>query len=537
VLSQLGIDGPGEFGFAFPTCDGQLFQIDKSSSALVTRIKHFHQILTSTGIACLGLLVCLAAISNESYWIDEAGTAVKAVQPTIRDWWHSMTAEGNSNLQLPLYLLFVWGWEKLSGLNEFALRAGNAPWFLLGLLAMWRALAINPPLRKGMILVALCSPFAWYYLDEARPYAMQIGLSFVVFAALFRLGAERDELAKESQWVVVLCLGSLLLAASGMLAMLWLGAFLGAAVFSTSGSQLRRLVRSHRPWLGLTAVALFAVGFYYLWTMSLGARATDVGGTNVKNLAFIFYELLGFTGLGPGRLSIRADGLTAFHPWLPELLLYGLTILVVLAAGWRQITAWLSLRARWCWSLAFVLVLAFIMVVGIAVRFRVLGRHCTPILPLGVFVLGAGVAELLKQKNRRGQLVVAAFVGLSLASCLSQRFCERHAKDDYRGAVAIAQQALAHDERVWWNADKNGAVVYHLPLSTNPGDTKVAFELANPTLEFIASLAPPDVIIASRPDVYDANGALAEMVAQTNYKQVAVLPAFIIWEKTSGPND
>jgi len=30
-----------------------------------------------------------------------------------------------------------------------------------------------------MGLVALCCPFAWYYLNEARPYAIQLSASMV----------------------------------------------------------------------------------------------------------------------------------------------------------------------------------------------------------------------------------------------------------------------------------------------------------------------------------------------------------------------
>jgi hypothetical protein len=38
------------------------------------------------------------------------------------------------------------------------------------------------------------------------------------------------------------------------------------------------------------------------------------------------------------------------------------------------------------------------------------------------------------------------------------------------------------------------------------------------------------VIIASRPDVYDGGGALAEFVAQAHYRPVTNLMAFTVWE-------
>ena len=132
---------------------------------------------TMSVLVMAGLLVCLTAINTQSYWIDEAGTAYKAMQPTLPDWWHAMRAEGNSNLQLPAYLLFAWVWEKLAGLDEFALRAGNGLWFLPGLVVMALALKRTSLWCWGVALALLFSPFAWYYLNEARPYAMQIGVS------------------------------------------------------------------------------------------------------------------------------------------------------------------------------------------------------------------------------------------------------------------------------------------------------------------------------------------------------------------------
>ena len=45
--------------------------------------------------------------------------------------------------------------------------------------------------------MALFCPFAWYYLDEARPYAMQLGASLLVVASLARLA--RDSAMAEAR--------------------------------------------------------------------------------------------------------------------------------------------------------------------------------------------------------------------------------------------------------------------------------------------------------------------------------------------------
>ena len=46
-----------------------------------------------------------------------------------------MVAEKMSDLQMPLYMAYVWGWARLFGAEEWVLRAANLPWFIGGLLA------------------------------------------------------------------------------------------------------------------------------------------------------------------------------------------------------------------------------------------------------------------------------------------------------------------------------------------------------------------------------------------------------------------
>jgi len=485
--------------------------------------------LTTAAILALGLLVCAMAIGNQSFWLDECDTAYRASLPTLADLWRCLRGEALADLQVPLYMFYSWVWEKLSGLNEWALRAGNVPWFLFGLVAMSRALPATQRLRWSVLLVLLCNAFVWFYLDEARPYAMQIGTSLVVFASLFRLASHQDEPSRERLWVAGLCVGSLLLSASGMLAMLWLGAYLGAAMLSAPKDRLQRLARSYRPWWVSTGLLLFMLGLYYLWTLSIGARAARLGSADPRNVLFIAYELLGFSGLGPGRDAMRAGQWRVFLPWLPGLAIYGLVLLVVLAAGCRSLVATISRRTLLCWILAFALVLGFILAVGVAVRFRVLGRHCTPLLPLILFVLGSGVAALWQRQDRVGRLLVAAFVGLGLISCLSLRFSERHAKEDYRDAAAMGRQALARGETVWWNAYKYGATVYHLPWTKPPVKPGMAVFVEYQVKGFERDLPKPDLVLTSKADLFDEKGILADYLARAGFHPVASFPAFTAW--------
>jgi hypothetical protein len=178
--------------------------------------------------------------------------------------------------------------------------------------------------------------------------------------------------------------------------------------------------------------------------------------------------------------------------------------------------------------MAFVLVAGFILAVGVTVRFRVLARHCAPILPLALFLLATGVAALLK-RGGWGRLTVTAFVGLSLISCFMLRFSERHAKDEYRGAAALGRQALAQGQTVWWNADREGALIYRLPVANPPGTPNTALFLMSPSTGFERDLPKPDLVLTSKPDVYDNQGALRDYLLRTGFQPVTNLPAFTAW--------
>ena len=94
-------------------------------------------------IGALALLVGALAVTNQSLWIDEGSAALKAMEPSLGGWWHNLRTEGNSNLQLIGELFYLWGWEKIFGSSEIALRASNIPFFAGGVVAL--AWGMAPP--------------------------------------------------------------------------------------------------------------------------------------------------------------------------------------------------------------------------------------------------------------------------------------------------------------------------------------------------------------------------------------------------------
>lgn len=469
------------------------------------------------------MLAAIIAISNQSFWIDEANAGWKAIQPNFGAWWRTLKVEGGSDAQMPFYMAALWGWEKIVGHGEWALRALNLLWFLPSLYFF----AGN---RPGRWLAAGASAFVWYCLDEARPYGMQIGASLLLFGVGERMltrSAPDRSIPPVELWLFAL--GLIVLAGSSLLGVIWAGAAVGIVALARSwpGRELRS------PRFVLPAVLLVgvfaALGAYYAWNLKQGARASTIAGTDARNLAFAGYELLGLSGLGPGRTDLRAGGLLAFRPYLVPLSLLTLISGGVILTGARQF--WCIVPRRTLFTCVVVLggAAGLLLAAGYVKHFRVLGRHFTPLLPVVLAVQAVGLSTLARR--RTGTILAAVFLVLSLTSAASIRFAPRHAKDDYRRAAAVANDARQNGKQVWWNADRAGAFFYGLPISTDATEHNAAWLLGSPIEGFAKTLPEPSLVITSKPDIYDGRGVLAAYLKEHGYQPITNFMAFTLWRK------
>ncbi len=330
------------------------------------------------------LFVCLfwiVAISSKSLWLDEAHTASLKATQSISEWWRDDVVE-RGETQMPLYVFYLWGVMKWFGAREWALRAANLPWVFLGLWA-WLRVAENS-LKQSIALAAATSPFLWYYLNESRPYAMQIGSSFLIFAALqglYKNSAATSGTPGESRhhvdtrfWTTAFCVGVIVLSGSNLLGAIWAGAFIATALGIFGWEQIKSIAKKNPLLIGVTCAVLPGLGLYYLWTLKVGGRGSP-GKTDARNFIFIAYELSGFGGLGPGRLSIRENGLKSFRPYVVWLFAYAIFFAPIIFLGIRQ--AW---RVDPKIFPGFALLFfgggsVFLFLVGIFTGFRILGRH------------------------------------------------------------------------------------------------------------------------------------------------------------------
>ena len=483
----------------------------------------------------LALLVGALAVSNQSLWIDEAHSAAKAIQPSIAKWWTAMVQDKGSDVQMPFYMFYLWAWAKIFGTSEIALRAANVPWFTVGLLALLWAFPKEPALsasrmgRHRQLAVAaltLTNAFLWYYVGEARPYIVVFAFSALTAACLLRLRENSESAINSPSWFRLFLLGIAGVCATNLIAVPWAIAVAGAFIFWTGP---RRTVRtaSRFPLSSASATcALIAFALYYLWSLKLGARASNVGQTGLANLAFAFYELLGVAGLGPGRLAMREQGGKVIFEYIGPVILGTIAVLVLLSVAFIALRKNTTRRDFIFFGFAAILP-AVVLITGAEVgHMRLLGRHFTPLLPFLLILLAIGFEQILFSKRRWLRAAAIIAIVVLLVSALEIRFAPQHQRDDYRSAANLARNAIAANEKVWWIADDLTGAYYKLPL-----DSPNLTLSSSLTESSLANVAMPDLVYLSKPDIYDPRGKIDNYLREHDFKVTRVLPAFQILER------
>ena len=471
-------------------------------------------------------LIAVVVVSNQSLWIDEGNSAMKAIQPSFVLFWEKMNELGGSDLQMPLYMGLLWLWEKMLGHSEYALRALNIPFFTLSagiLLYLWDAESRH---KLAFVFLMCFSPMLWVYLDEARPYIFQFFGATCVLVALWNQ-AKTPHLNKN---LAVFCIGALALCGSsltGVIFTFWFG--LAFLVILIHQHAWRSIFSSKQNLVSLivTSIVLCGLGLYYFWTLTQGARASGVGKTDLLSIGFCLYELLGFSGLGPDRLSLRKHGLTSLKPFFLPLtsLVISLTVFGISSALYftksprTYRTAIFIFAAALCGAVS-------MLAVGYIAHFRVLGRHLIPALPFVLLLVSLGLLHLWQSNKKLSQTLVLTICLLLILSSLSTRFSPRFAKDDYRTAAQIAKSGLEDEKTIWWAADSATANYYGLEFSEK------VINVMGLSAEELHSLPTPDIVLVSKKDIYDPQSAVSSFLSERSYT-TSYASAFSIYKKSA----
>ncbi len=388
----------------------------------------------------LGSVLVLAAalrfykIGAQSLWYDE-GNSARIAERSL-----SLIIEGAAgDIHPPLYYIALKYWQAVFGASETALRSLSA---LCGALTVLFTYAIGRDLfdrRTGLLAAWLMAfaPFAVYYSQEARMYALLALCAAASTWALFRLLRAPPAAAPAVLYIVATAAGlythyayPFVMIAQGACALLW-GAGGKPFALRQLGSYL--------------ALSLLAVMLYLPW---LPIAARQVLGWGVER-----------PGYSLGAASLEVYRTLAIGRTLPPeqsawpMTLFSVCIALGLAGGDRT-----TLTNR----LALLILTA--MPVGLLFAFDLyreayLKFLLVSVLPLmvlaarGIHTLGTAVASRLAPRHARLTDSISAFIVLALAATLTPSLRNlyddpAYARDDYRGIQRLIATGARPDDAV-----------------------------------------------------------------------------------------
>lgn len=493
-------------------------------------------------LIALGTLLLCLGVSGVSLWIDEGFSIQLADQTSLTSWAHTLSSMHGSEPQMPGYLLYLWVWARFFGTSEWALRLANVPWALLFTVSLaWGAeRALN--IRRVWLIICL-SPFMWFYMNEARPYAMVMGLSMITTIAVVAYAVDPRRFPHAPWWGML----SLLVLWSIHMLTIILALSLLLFIYVMRTVSIKQFVQEWFLPVVVIAPCFVGLAAYYSYTLFIGAKGM-IEKPGLLNLAFAVYELLGFGGLGPPRNVLReAPSLHTFIPYLPTLALgvvaFGVVILVFL------LRKRCSTEKRVVFGLFISLAAGLLVTLTLsyAAHFRVLGRHVATFFPLFALLLLAGLLTGTALRYRK--LVFCALLLLGVAWSISDfrlRLLPSYEKDDYRDAATLARNALARGEPVLWLGYTETARYYGLritevqgPEDLGPPDaTAAVFGVCSRTWfeQSLQEHRPVLVVISDKPDLFDPKGNCQRTLDSLRMEHVASFPAFDAWQVTGLKN-
>jgi hypothetical protein len=156
-------------------------------------------------IACVGAFV---GLSTSSLWIDELFTI------------HLIHHDGGlsevfrralTDDQPPLYYFFLYGWSRIAGLSEWALRVPSAVFavFAIGIFAAGTRRVLSPPAIAFACAVAVVSNFWFNQAQYARSYTLCMALAAALLSAAVSLRRRSHEQGRFplASWIWLSLLG------------------------------------------------------------------------------------------------------------------------------------------------------------------------------------------------------------------------------------------------------------------------------------------------------------------------------------------
>jgi len=463
------------------------------------RARQFHpqepvRAAAGVGLAALAVMLRFEGLTRQSLWADEGnswGMALRSLSEI------GPAAAGDIHPPLYYYLLNLWC--RLFGTTEAGMRSLSAVFGCLTVLVvyLWARRLAGGWAAVGAGSLAAISPFAVYYSQEARAYALVALLTALSCWTLTEYMRASSEGGRPRRWLLAYVLAAA--------ALLW-SHYLGLAVVGLHNSVLlfwlwrRQDGREAllRQWLLAQAAVLL---LFLPWLPRLFGSAGDWPAISTREpIGFYLQEMVRLYGEGPGAMDVSTWSVLALVPallgaalWLLQGRRRTLWALVALAAVWPGLALWLLSLLRPAYR----------------AKFLLLG------LPAYHVLAGAGMAGLATWVGRRTGWAAGLMVGLLLGALTvpaavtgleGYRSGRTAVRDDYRGLSAFLTAAAGPEAAIVLNAPgqvevfdyyyAGPAAVYPLPKDRPPDAVALESALSD--------------IAARHPRVYSVIWATAE---------------------------
>ncbi|MGQ9554899.1 MAG: glycosyltransferase family 39 protein [Anaerolineae bacterium] len=408
------------------------------------RTRQFPEVATLSLILLLAALLRFYGLGQQSLWADEGNSWGMAIRPLA-----AIGPAAAGDIHPPLYYYLLNLWVRLFGTSEVGLRSLSAVcgWLLVLVTYLWARHLAGKAVATVAGAAAAISPFAIYYSQEARAYALVtlLAASSTLAGSAYLWAGEKQRPMVTAAVAYVLLAAALLWShylASLVLLLLNLFAFAWLLGFRKRGDAWRQA----RTWLLLQAAVVLS---YLPWLPTMLQRAGGWPAISAREgLGFYLLETARLFTLGPASERMSTWAWLALIPILPALSLLWHRkralvwwALVVAYALWPAVGMWLLSLLRPAYRAKFLLI-------G---------------LPAYHILVGAGVGGLVAWLWRRWHrrwltalVMVLAFFPLGVNSYLGLHayHCDpQYARDNYRSLARFLEAV----------ADPNDAIILNAP--------------------------------------------------------------------------
>lgn len=517
-------------------------KLDKCYLANTQKQIHFS---STDFVVLLGALtlLCFVSATDQSLWIDESITAWLASHPTLKELINTQVNISGSEIQMPFYVWYIWGWAKIFGIGELSLRMANAPFLLLLLSTILWGSKLLFKTGWTWIIVAV-SPFICFYVNEARPYVAVMALSSLAIICFLTYLMEPDNNRRFMPWLCVL--GLFLSPGMCMLSAFLIPVFLATLFMAYKiNRDTWKIFLKDWLWPILLSLPFFLVlGSWFAWTLVQGFGGIRES-PGLLNLSFAAYEFLGFVGLGPPRNLIRSA-----PAWITFSQISYIVPLSIGLIGWLVVTATIIIRVRKDGINKCIGLMIWMLGVGISLfflaaflfHFRFWGRHLAQFFPIFLLII-IGLTEKGSQKYfnlNLHRIALYTLIAIWLFSSVRLVFLADYKKDDYRSAVSYAVMAAGSGGTILWAANPICGSYYGLYYS-NGLMPKVYWPTTFPAIQAMnwkeeqiedafQTSSHPIVIAISKPDLFDRSNALQKAITKNQAQLVGIPNTFMIYK-------